>query len=1050
MRGPPSDTDFTKVSCANAHCCALHSNGRISCWGYNSVGQGSGRESTGDVFIDVAGAGNGNCAVHASGAITCWGTIKGVVPTDSNYESIAGGQNQYCAIKTSGEVVCWGITSGNEPTDRDFVSVSSGLYHNCGVHESGEITCWDLGQVSNTPMYGIQADPCLGMTCTAISQCHMPGTCSAGVCTDPFSPIGTTCDDGDALTVNDVCNGNGICIGETNNPTASPSISPTLCPTPEVETFGANLIDTSDSSVKPNGRIYLDFSYSTAIVSEFNLTMDNPAYSYSKDLPHGWSEDLGMCWDSINREFTYNEMQKAVNFEVQEGDVMFTVAASYEYTEQESVTVNGNTYTWGHQNTREKDIPFKMNLPKTSSVTVSFKSNNKDISSGQFNFQSFPPTTSVPSLSPTVMPTTSPSNPPTLSPTISKPTTSPSVVPSNRPTTEQPSVMPTTDPSQSPSVQPSVSPSNRPTTEQPSVMPTTSPSTSPSHTPSLTPSTSPSKSPSKSPSVQPSVTPSVSPTTPEPTMNPSPDPTSSTPSRTPSVSPSMSPSSEQPTTSPSSEQPTTTPTVSPSVTPSSQPSLAPSSVSPSTQPSTTPSSMPSVMPTIVPSQTPSLTPSFSPSLTPSMNRPSQSPSILPSTTPTVSPTGTPSLMPTTLTPSRSPLPSSEILTTIIPYIAVETRRPGENPLIEIQYTTIIKAPWFLIDPVATGSAVNGATVFKVVRQGDCTKFKTLPPFLQMKELFCQEWNLQIEGDRHCTKDARQVNVAYTAAEPNGRQDELSMSWELDLGSSAAFECAVDLGTFEIALQIEGASGGNKNFDTPGAAFIDDWYYLRVGASSGAPVTSVSVDNLNIQSATGESLCEDCARTAPELQLGVSDWSPDNFVLSMMLDASIFDGHLTATLSFTFGVEMSPTANNNRRRLQDAEQRVEQKLTLRLEPGQGGSQSRPPTQANPFATGTPTKKPVEPVFPEISKDLSAPSVDSAQSWHLILIGVGALSFVVAAAYCFCKTSVFGTQSKDKLDTTWKNDAIMPRFSISVSKGDSSEPTVASLESAEPVE
>merc|ERR1719450_1786951 len=34
-------------------------------------------------------------------------------------------------------------------------------------------------------------EPCLGITCTAISQCHMPGTCSAGVCTDPFSPFRT-------------------------------------------------------------------------------------------------------------------------------------------------------------------------------------------------------------------------------------------------------------------------------------------------------------------------------------------------------------------------------------------------------------------------------------------------------------------------------------------------------------------------------------------------------------------------------------------------------------------------------------------------------------------------------------------------------------------------------------------------------------------------------------------------------------------------------------------------------------------------------------------
>jgi len=751
-------------------------------------------------------------------------------------------------------------------------TVSSGLVVEFDYSEGDVLKIQDEGAnsvfgVKNLRTSCSNPDLCKDLTCLAISQCHMAGACNAGICSDPFAPIGTTCDDGDALTVNDVCDGNGVCIGVdlSAQPSTTPSISPTLCPTPEVETFGGNLIDVTDSSVKPNGRIYLDFQYSSIIVTEFNITMDNAKYSYSDELPHDWTEDMGMCWNSINREFTYNELQKAVEFVVQEGDVRFAVETSYEYTTQETLVFGGVTNIWGVQNTRNKDIPFKMNLPKTSSVTVAFTSNQDDLS-GNFTFNSYAPTASRPTVTPTISPSRSPTVQPTSSPTISDPTLSPS--------------------SSEPSVKPTMSPSYIPTTDQPSVTPTNDPS------------------------------------------------------RHPSVQPSMQPS-----------------------------------VNPSMKPTKCPSTSPSIFPSILP-------------------------------------TATPSYKPTTLAPSRSPLPSSEVLTTIIPYIAVETRRPGENPLIEIQYTTIIKAPWFLIEPVASGTAINGDVVFETVRQAPCTQFTDLPEFLQSEALICQEWNLKMEGDRHCNKDARQVKIAYTATEPNGQQDVLSISWELDLGSSAAFECAIDLGTFEIALQIEGSSGGNKNFDTPGEAFIDDWYYLRIGASSGAPVTSVSLDNLDIQSAGGAYLCEDC-QTVPELQIGISDWNPDNFIVHMILDSSMFSGHLTVTFSFTFGVEMSATTDSTRRRLQDTEQKVEQKLTLRLQPSEGRtvSQSSPPTQADPYGIKIPTKMPTEAKFPEITQKLSPVAAESSQNWAWLWISIGGLSVILLAAYCLQKGDRWKVEGKE---------------------------------------
>jgi MYXO-CTERM domain-containing protein len=55
---------------------------------------------------------------------------------------------------------------------------------------------------------------CIGVICTAKDQCHDAGTCdhATGVCDNPVKSDGTTCDDGNALTKNDVCT-SGACAG---------------------------------------------------------------------------------------------------------------------------------------------------------------------------------------------------------------------------------------------------------------------------------------------------------------------------------------------------------------------------------------------------------------------------------------------------------------------------------------------------------------------------------------------------------------------------------------------------------------------------------------------------------------------------------------------------------------------------------------------------------------------------------------------------------------------------------------------------------------------
>jgi len=645
------------------------------------------------------------------------------------------------------------------------------------------------------------------------------------------------------------------------------------CDVPEIADFGGKLVDASSSSVKANGRVYLDFSYPSEIVSDFNISMDHPMYSYEqRATSNDWNEDFDKCWDSVNREFTYNELSKAVEFDVNSGQVTFAIDASYEYERRKTLELRGQVREWTETEKASKEIPFTMHLPETSYVSLAITSNQKDLSGSQLiQFQSREPTTSLPT------------HTPTFAPTVSEPTALPTFTP--------------------PSVRPTTNPSPHPTTAQPSQRPSAPPTARPSTTPVTT---------------EPSMYPTVS-------------------------------------------EPTETPTF----------------------------SSPTTMPTDAPSHMPSWHPSNSPSSSPSA-RPSE-------------------------VPSMSPLPTSEILTTIMPYRAVETRH-GQNPLIEIHFTTIIIRPWKLVEPVASGDAIVGGIEFTTLKEGTCDQFSELDSVLQDVELYCQTWALEFEGDRHCKRDSRQLSVSFSAVEPNGKQEDISMSWELDLGQSAAFECAIDLGTFEIALQVEGASGGNKNFDSPGEAFLDDWYYFRITASSGAPVTAMYIEELDIQGADGEYLCQKC-QSATELGIGITDWKPESFVVYMKLDSSIFSGHLTATFSFSFRVNL---VDQGRRRLAAEQQVVEQKVTLRLRSEEGHvSATNPPTQINPH--GISNELPVD--------DLVSGDVDVAESsaekrnwrWFLFAASLATLVISVGCFRFFCMDRV----SKDSpMEDAWNFSSTQP--------------------------
>lgn len=61
---------------------------------------------------------------------------------------------------------------------------------------------------------------CVGQTCEAPPNgCYLsPGTCSGGACDYQEAPAGTGCDDGNACTTTDTCNGSGACVPGTPVP----------------------------------------------------------------------------------------------------------------------------------------------------------------------------------------------------------------------------------------------------------------------------------------------------------------------------------------------------------------------------------------------------------------------------------------------------------------------------------------------------------------------------------------------------------------------------------------------------------------------------------------------------------------------------------------------------------------------------------------------------------------------------------------------------------------------------------------------------------------
>ena len=168
----PLCVEAISVALGWGHSCALLTDGRVMCWGYNHMGQlGDGTithhsspvEVSGLPFpgISIALGYYHTCAVLADTKVMCWGyngqgqlgdasTSSRILPVKvsglTNAQSMALGVSQSCALLTDGKVMCWGSSYGTTPVEVSGITTATGIAlgvsQSCALLTDGKVMCW--------------------------------------------------------------------------------------------------------------------------------------------------------------------------------------------------------------------------------------------------------------------------------------------------------------------------------------------------------------------------------------------------------------------------------------------------------------------------------------------------------------------------------------------------------------------------------------------------------------------------------------------------------------------------------------------------------------------------------------------------------------------------------------------------------------------------------------------------------------------------------------------------------------------------------------------
>ena len=125
------------ISVGDSFSCAVLSNGTITCWGGNDLGQ--------------LGDGTNTNTTSPSTFVTL----------GQSAISVSSGESHSCAIMQDGRVACWGINDYGQlgdgtlvdkntpvyaqlPNAKSAVMIDVGISHTCAVMNDGSLYCWGL------------------------------------------------------------------------------------------------------------------------------------------------------------------------------------------------------------------------------------------------------------------------------------------------------------------------------------------------------------------------------------------------------------------------------------------------------------------------------------------------------------------------------------------------------------------------------------------------------------------------------------------------------------------------------------------------------------------------------------------------------------------------------------------------------------------------------------------------------------------------------------------------------------------------------------------
>jgi hypothetical protein len=145
----PTAKTYRDIACGDSHTCAIDDTGHLVCVGRNADGQLSPVPPVPKgPFVQVTAGDAHTCVLDADGVASCFGSdaLGQATPPSQRFKSISAGTGLTCGIASAdSSLVCWG-TRGSSISASAFgkklASIDAGTSFVCGVTQTGGAYCW--------------------------------------------------------------------------------------------------------------------------------------------------------------------------------------------------------------------------------------------------------------------------------------------------------------------------------------------------------------------------------------------------------------------------------------------------------------------------------------------------------------------------------------------------------------------------------------------------------------------------------------------------------------------------------------------------------------------------------------------------------------------------------------------------------------------------------------------------------------------------------------------------------------------------------------------